>query len=187
MREELSDPVSNVEARQKLNDMAVATKTEIMQMLNTTPETESLLDVFFGKLGELIKTIIGGGGVEASEVEGLVPAKTTPTPTTGAFSGVSAMVGKIPVSGIFPGMSTISSKESVKTGVSTKKGSSKKFTPKKLGISFPKIKTTVTKPVEIKPLTKPTIKFGSSTKKKKRVGITFGKINPAHLRRSDYI
>ena len=184
MREELSDPVSSVEARQKLNDMAVQTKTEIMQMLNQTPETESLLDVFFGKLGELIKTIIGGGKVEASEVEGLVPLSNKPV---GEFGGVSGMVGTKPVSGIYPGMSTIASKTSLKTGVSTKKGPSKKFTPKKLGISFPKIKTSFSKPVEIKPLKLSPIKFGSPSKKTKRKGITFGKINPSHLRRSDYI
>ena len=184
MREELSDPDTSVEARQKLNDMATQTKTEVIQMLNQTPETESLLDVFFGKLGELLKTIIGGGKVEASDAEGLVPLLNKPV---GEFAGISGTVNTKPVGGIFPGVSTIASKASLKTGVKTKKGSSKKFTPKKLGISFPRIKTTVTKPVEIKPIVKPVIKFGSPTKSKRRVGITFGKINPAHLRRSDYL
>lgn len=186
MREQLINPETSVAAKEKINQMAVQTKTEVVNLLNDTPETEGLLDVFFGKLGELIKTIIGGPQVEASEVEGLKVAGTTPQPT-GAFKGVSDMVGKTPLVGGFPGISSIATKASIKTGVSTKKGSTKKYTPKKLALTMPKIKEYQPAPLNIKPIIKPTIKLRTPAKKNKRVGITFGKITKPKLKRSDYI
>lgn len=190
MKDQLTNPATSVAAKEKINNMAIKTKTEIVQMLSQIPETNNLIDIIFGKLSDVIKAILGGGKVEASEVEGLVPAGTkTPasTPATVSNLGISAMVGKTPKTGVYMGMSNIVAKSPVK-GAKIKKGSFKKFTPKKLGIKLPTIKTTPVQTIKpIMPIKKPIMKLKVAPKNNTRKGIRIGKIKRPFLKSSRYI